>query len=175
MVCIHVVFRCRLMPPPVFSSDRIEPVDDAQTYSCPHCAAEFIAEHDSPQVCSHCGQMIEFSQPDELSWQHIQAAMRARTSGMRVRSYCLVGAAGCAVTSLELVWRFAIHPAARPIQLSYLFVAALMIWFAIHLANKAATIRREMNRNPVSPPTAPPDFSTLSDGSQIVRNLERMK
>lgn len=94
---------------------------------------------------------------------------------MRARTYCLVGAAGCAVTAAELIGRVILRPSAGIVAIGYLIAAMLSIGLAIRLAKAAAALRREMSSQTLSEPAAPPDFSTLSDGSQIVRNLEQIK
>ena len=43
------------------------------------------------------------------------------------------------------------------------------------LLRQVAALNRELRRPAVTEPEAPPDFSTLSDGSQRWKNLEDMQ
>ena len=95
---------------------------------------------------------------------------------MRFRSYFLVGAGVCAVGAIDLLWRM-ISRLKEPSRedVFYLPAAGVLAWIGWRLSAKANRISREALARAAPAPTAPPDFSTLSDGSHIVRNLEKLQ
>jgi hypothetical protein len=46
---------------------------------------------------------------------------------------------------------------------------------AVYFFRLALRFHREAKQSAIPPPSAPPDFSQLQDGSQIVRNLEEIE
>ena len=48
------------------------------------------------------------------------------------------------------------------------------LWGCFALVRRATAFHRELQKPMLEEPTTPPDFSTLSDGSQQVQALEQM-
>jgi hypothetical protein len=57
----------------------------------------------------------------------------------------------------------------------YLLFALIGAWGTIYFFRKAASLHREAKRSSLGAPEVAPDFSTLSDGSERVRNLEDIR
>ena len=117
-------------------------------------------------------------QSPELDAQRILRLAKARQAAMRSASDCLIVAGGCGVASIDLLWRalrrfWALAEWFRP--LLYLLGACVLTWLCVHFTAKAFHIRREARQKALPDPTVPPDFSTLSDGSQFAKNLERIE
>jgi hypothetical protein len=113
----------------------------------------------------------------ELDALRIGRVARQRQAATRAASYCLVAAAACAVMAVDLIWRAwrryeRLDELLRPAF--YLLAAAALVCAVPPALQRAAALRREARRRELPEPTAEPDFSALSDGSQIVRNLEKM-
>jgi DNA-directed RNA polymerase subunit RPC12/RpoP len=153
-------------------------------YSCPYCHAIVqIAAEDAEHVhCPHCGEAFILPQEApvadtdaELDAQRIQKFAAVRRAAYRSRSYCVIGVGGCVVGAIDLVYHgVRVWGLGRIRASAYIIVAIGLLWGAKHFAVLAAQHHREAKRSALPPPTAPPDFSTLGDGSQIVRDLERM-
>jgi hypothetical protein len=114
----------------------------------------------------------------ELDGLRIRKVARARQAEMRFSSYCFVGAAACAVCGIDLGWRAIRRVAAdghglRPAL--YLLAAGLLGWMARKLLAKSRQLSREARLKQLPEPTTPPDFSTLSHGSHIAGNLEKIE
>ena len=113
-----------------------------------------------------------------LDRQKVNRLTAARRATMRARSYCLVGFYACLVCAAELVWMAAWRIVElRQIVRPFLYSAAVvgLLWFARKLLQRARHLKEEAKSPPSDPPNKPPDFSGLSDGSQIARDLEEMR
>lgn len=113
----------------------------------------------------------------ELSGLRIRQIAALRRGAYRTRSYCIVALFALLVAGIKLIIMTAhhVHEAGwggRPIGYSIVAVAALAM--AFHFAGKIAEITRELSQPMQTDPATPPDFSTLSDGSQHARNLEEI-
>jgi hypothetical protein len=156
-------------------------------YSCPFCniTVEVAADDFSQPInCPQCGEAFVLprepgvvSADAELDGQRIRKFAAVRRAAYRSRSYCVIAIGGCAVGAIELVYhailgfgggRGMVRTAA------YVIVAIGLLWMAKHFAALAGHYHREAKQSALPPPTAPPDFGPLGDGSQIVRDLERM-
>jgi 8-oxo-dGTP diphosphatase/A/G-specific adenine glycosylase len=122
------------------------------------------------------GQEEVVDHNQELDALRIRQVARARQAAMRFRSYFLVGAGVCAVGAIDLLWRV-ISRLREPSREAafYLPAAGVLAWMGWRLSAKANRVGREAMARTAPEPTAPPDFSTLSDGSHIVRNLEKLQ
>jgi DNA-directed RNA polymerase subunit RPC12/RpoP len=155
-------------------------------YSCPFCNATVeIAGDDSahPINCPHCGEAFVLPQraaagnaEAELDGQRIRKFAAVRRAAYRSRSYCVIAVGACAVGAIELLYHVvAGHSGLGNVRAAaYVIVAIGLLWGAQHFSGLARHYHREAKRSALPPPIAPPDFSPLSDGSQIVRDLERM-
>ena len=116
------------------------------------------------------------AEPEEhLDRLHIRQATVLRRSLYRGRAYALVGALACAAAAAQCAWlayRYvrALGWDARPVALVVLMWGAIA--GAAWCARRAAALVREARAMGMPDSGMPPDFSTLSDGSQRARNLE---
>jgi hypothetical protein len=97
---------------------------------------------------------------------------------MRSRSYAIVGGCACVVAAVKLVQMTVTDVRATGWSLTPLLligVAILAVWAARHCFRRAAYWGRETNAIVLPDPETPPDFSTLSDGTQHAKNLEQIK
>ena len=139
---------------------------ESEQISCPHCGQPFVL----PQ-----GAGVRDAQA-ELDGQRIRKFAAVRRAAYRSRSYCVIAVGGCVVGAIELLYHaIAGYGVLGKVRgAAYVIVAIGLLWGAKHFAGLAANYLREAKRSALPPPTAPPDFAPLSDGSQIVRDLEQM-
>jgi DNA-directed RNA polymerase subunit RPC12/RpoP len=160
-------------------------------YVCPHCDGSFDAADgvvEQGVCCPHCGQMLtipppaeagpEPDQKPELDAGRIQQVSRLRTAAMRSRSYCLIGCGAFVIAAIDLVWRAARRlvedqDLLRPT--AYLLAATILEWLAWRMWSKSKTISRELRQMLSADPSTKPDFAGLSDGSQVVENLQQLE
>lgn len=173
-----------------------EPVPEASAPQtiCPHCSTPFEAIYDSEgQIrCPFCGAEVilheeyedgeEAAEPDgasedDLSALRIRVLSAGRRAGYRTRSYCIVAVGVCIVASVKLLlmtiayvhthgWGFT--------PFGYVLAALAALAGAMFFSRRTMELTRELSRPALEEPTTPPDFSTLSDGSQHWKNLENM-
>jgi hypothetical protein len=114
----------------------------------------------------------------ELNAMRIRHVAAMRRGAYRGRSYCIVAAVFCAAISMHLVW-LAYHQVRhfgwqlRPI--TYVFASAAAAVACRFFFRRAVELSRELRKPATTEPSALPDFSTLSDGSQQWKNLEAMQ
>jgi hypothetical protein len=172
--------------------------DSEITFVCPHCQREFLVTPAASAAlveCPHCHAQVvvadedgstefetdaaEHSTPDrqeELDGLRIRQLSRARRATFRAISYTLIAAVVCGVSVLQCFWEcwlslrmHAILPA-----IGYVIFAILLALGSIHFAKRTIALRREAATHPEATPETPPDFSTLSDGTQAAKNLENL-
>jgi hypothetical protein len=117
-------------------------------------------------------------QSQELDAMRIRRVAKARQTALRSASHCLIAAGACAVAVVDLLWRaarrvFVYEECLRP--LLYVLAAGALAWICVRFTAKAAQLRRLAREKSLSEPLIPPDFSTLSDGSQFAKNLEQIE
>ncbi len=108
----------------------------------------------------------------------IRQATALRRSLYRSRAYAVVAAIACAAAAAQCAWLALRHARAlgwgmRPTVLIVLMLVAGA--GALFLARRASSLNREAGATVLPEPGAPPDFSTLSDGSQRARNLDEVR
>lgn len=119
----------------------------------------------------------ESAELDGLRMRHIVVIRRA---AMRSRTYHIVGAAGCLMGAAKLILMTITE--VRQVgwhlrQVSFVLFAVAALFGVFYFLGRAAYWNRE-SRRPASPlpdNLPPPDFSTLGDGSQQVKNLEELQ
>jgi hypothetical protein len=138
---------------------------DVEHVDCPHCGEAFSVPREPAAAPADA----------ELDAARIKKFAAVRRAAYRSRSYCVIGIGGCVVGAIDLVYHAVrVWGLGNVHGIAYIIVALGLLWGAKHFAVLAAQHHREAKRSALPPPTAPPDFSTLGDGSQIVRDLERM-
>lgn len=155
----------------------------ARRVICPACEAEFVvpAKDGSTEV-PDAEIEADDEEPlrrreEELSGRRIRQVAVAKRAAIKTRSYLIVALWACVVITIQLTILtaeriqedgFGLRPGL------YLTFAAVCGLGAIYFYRKAREVRREIESNQLAGPEIEPDFSTLSDGSQRVTNLERM-
>lgn len=182
-------------------SEGIAPESTQPAYQCPECS-EWVAapaESNLPVLeCPACHAQFFVSQPDEsaeldedeaeaararsakedeLNAVKIRQLSALRRGAYRSRSYCIIASGALVVCAIKLVAMTIRHVRyigwqARPI--GYLLAAVAAGIAAGHFVARIAELNRELRQSALSEPESPPDFSTLSDGSQQWKNLEQM-
>lgn len=160
---------------------------DDGSISCPFCSTrfipapalmpdqegDFIIEDDSPPPAE------EPATPDEkeISRNKVRQLSALRRGAYRTRSYCtvvtvflLVAAAKLTVLTVHRVKSEGWQP--RAMAYTCFAIAAVMI--AVYFARRVIDLTRELRRPVLNDPETPPDFSTLSDGSQYWKRLEEL-
>jgi hypothetical protein len=113
-----------------------------------------------------------------LDAMRVRQLSAVRRGAYRTRSYCVIGLGACAVAAVQLVVMAFRHVREagwewRPA--GYLCGVAAAMMAAAFLSRQVADLTRELRRPALTEPEAPPDLSTLSDGSQHWKNLEDMQ
>ncbi|HEX4796421.1 MAG TPA: hypothetical protein VH370_21710 [Humisphaera sp.] len=169
-------------------------------YICPHCGVN-IPRSEGPMLqCAACQELLvtqensleQESHPaaprvgptaeDELSHLRILQISTLRRTAARARSYCIIGAGVFLITAIELGLRVAGELRTNPDPLKTLhneialqsLVAIAAIWGLWYFTRRIIALTRELSQTMLDEPNTPPDFSTLSDGSQPIRDLENM-
>jgi hypothetical protein len=121
----------------------------------------------------------------ELSELHIRQLIILRRSAFRTRTYLFVGTCGCLFITIQLLILagqniYRNHHVGR-FDISFFFFAIAAFMGAVPLGKKTLALHRQIQADDRARAAAeaeadknPPDLSTLSDGSQHARNLERM-
>ena len=115
---------------------------------------------------------------DELDGLRIRQLAALRRASYRACSYAIIAAAACVVVTAQLGWMTIRYVRSigfgwRSILCIVLSIAS--IWGAIYFARWAGLLHQEAKRSMLEKPATPPDFSTLSDGSQMAKNLEDVR
>jgi len=168
--------------------ERIDIVETVPT-RCPRCGAEIVVGTDSePQETGEiqveaeedddCAAEPDPAEEDELSSLRIRQVAALRRSANRSRSHCvviatalLVGAGKLTVMTIQNVR----SGGQRIFSAAYVVAIALALIFAGLLIRRIVELTRELKQPLLSDPLEPPDFSTLSDGSQHARHLAEMQ
>jgi hypothetical protein len=113
----------------------------------------------------------------DLSTDRVRNLSKSRRAMLRIRSWCVVATASFAVAVIQLGLLIASHLQHsgwfwKPVVYAIMLPAAA--FGAVHFARRAAAIGRELRKPVLDDPATPPDFSTLSDGSQQWKKLEEM-
>jgi hypothetical protein len=117
--------------------------------------------------------------PPELDGLRIRQLTALRRGAIRSRSWCLITAAVCIVGTVQLlinivqVIRYEHSLGLR--AMGYLLVAIGGCIAAIFSIWRAQILKREIDKPLLDEPKNPPDFSTLSDGSERWKSLENIE
>lgn len=172
-------------------------------FTCPHCDHPVLAEPaEQPQElqCSACAGIVLIpasdgrtdieqeqeearllrapARPDEIDGLRVRNITVGRRALIRARTYALVAALGCLFAIVKAILSASELVAVRGWTLrpaTYLAIALLATWGLVHFVRKLAHLSRELKRPPHPlEDLPPPDFTTLSDGSQHWKHLDEM-
>jgi hypothetical protein len=144
----------------------------------PRAAADFLIVDDTEDAAPAPEEDPEEGpDPKPLNAARVRQLSALRRGAYRSRSYFFVAIAVCVVAEGQLALMTVRYVRAfgwRPRPVGYLcgVVAAMMA--AAFFLRRAAELTRELRTRPPDA-EAPPDFSTLSDGSHAWKNLEQMR
>jgi len=173
-------------------------LDDAgaepATYSCPACGTPVTPQPGRPNllICPSCRcesfvpepePPLDYEPPpglhaDEMDAARIRRLATERRSINRTASYFIVAAGVCVVGIAQLLWMTIQHVRAlgwTPRPVGYLLFVVLAAWGGWHFGSRASALHREAKTSALPEPAAPPDFSTLDDGSKHWKNLEDVR
>jgi hypothetical protein len=184
------------------SSDFTDPMGDAGSVlvTCPHCEQNVLIESvsDEPEmICPHCGNAFvvphsEFGGLDdhdgnpeeqrreaELDMMRIRQLTTARRAAIRARTYLLVGCLIFATAAINLIIKTVQRVRYEKVwdarTFSFIAFSAACFMIAYYFMSRMLEISKELGRSAIEEPATPPDFSTLSDGTQTARDLEDVK
>jgi hypothetical protein len=158
------------IPSPVTPHEHLESTGDAL----------FVVEDDltdEERADSRDADYRTSRRSNDLSTARIRDLSASRRALIRIRSWCVVGALVSAAAVAELGWLLALHVQQRGWFWKPVLYAALIplaSFWAVYFARRAVVATRELRKPVLKDPDTPPDFSTLSDGSQQWKNLEGM-
>ena len=110
-----------------------------------------------------------------LSELRIRQMATLRRTAYRSRSYEIIGAIACIVMAMQSIWTLIRSHRFNVWTIAFALTMILSVWGAIYCIRRAIAMNREAKRSTLPQPTMPPDFSTLSNGSQLAKNLEEIE
>lgn len=176
---------------------------DSQITRCPRCGNEFQIIEQSPILqCTACGEQFFPPEPaevpiettespepkptseEELSGMRIRQISVMRRAAYRTRSYYIIGLGACVVIAIELCLMIvrSIRETHLHFRTSSLFAFTAYCLFLVgaiaggfFFARRLLELQQEIRQSLQKEPAAQPDFSTLQDGTQHIRELEQMQ
>jgi hypothetical protein len=151
-----------------------------QLVRCPYCNTDFFAsvEHVNAAVVDDTTET--FFDPDlEFNKLRIQQYTALRRGAIRARSWWLVTQIACMFIVLDTAGQIFVYLASwhrwgiRPTIGLLVLLAAVRL--GVHARRRARDFLREIDTSALTDPTEPPDFSTLGDGSEMLRNFEKIR
>jgi hypothetical protein len=114
----------------------------------------------------------------ELDGVRIRQLAAMRRATYRSRSHAVIATLVCVVAAMQATIYLVQHLLHLGFSWRVLLYAAFVIagsYGAIFFARRAIALHREATQSRVLEPSSPPDFSTLSDGSQRWKDLEDIR
>jgi ribosomal protein L37AE/L43A len=152
--------------------------------SCPHCSEQFVAgsadgeEHDEHAREALEAKLRERQDESELDAIRIRQLSVVQRTAARTRNYYIVGMLLLIATAGQLIFKACIRAKYHLFGFrgwAYLFFAAAALVACVYVFRRVMEATREIHTTGLEEPQTPPDFSSLSDGSQHWKNLEEMK
>jgi hypothetical protein len=144
---------------------------------CPHCECEFIT---STKVDAEQNAR-ESPRSHDLDANRIRKLAILRRAADRAASYLMIGLVACIVCAAELIydawWRWdnrGVGMRGIVLVAAYLLFGIVLLRAALMFYRLARSARERAARSMLTEPGTEPDFSTLQDGSQRVRDLENL-
>jgi hypothetical protein len=152
----------------------------ARMVECPACGEGLIipGADGSTNLPEPAGEEEEHGEEaEELNSLRIRHMVVTRRTAIRTRTYFVTGAVACVTGAIELVvmtvtevrrvgWHLR--------QAGFVLAAVVGGWAAVYFMRRAAYWGEQGRAAKIPEPETPPDFSTLSDGSQHAKNLENL-
>lgn len=150
---------------------------EASVLECPACQAQFFAASESnPDDQDDAPREAQAADVDtEFNNLRVRKITALRRGLYRTRNLVTVGMITLLVAAVQLVWQtIQVFEARRSafIALGCAAGAVVCLICARSLRRRMRAIDRELSDMLQQEPTAEPDFSTLSDGSQGLKHLE---
>lgn len=152
---------------------------------CPNCGEQFFRTGDEATPPAEAAGAddetrerteLQAQRDAELSELRIRQVANLRRGAIRGRSWLIIGAITCVVGTAQLV-QMAIHDLRLGLRLgpaTDVILAAIAIAIFRQLLRRIRDLSREIRASKLADPPTPPDFSSLSDGSQQYANLDRL-
>lgn len=176
---------------------------DSQIAHCPQCGTEIQITAESPILqCPSCGEQffppepveesLDTAEPpepkpsseEELSGMRIRQISVMRRAIYRTRSYYIIGLAASVVVGIELCLMIvrSIRETHLHFRTSSLFAFLAYCLFLVgaiaggyFFARRLFELQQEIRQSLQKEPAEQPDFSSLQDGTQHIRELEQMQ
>jgi hypothetical protein len=159
----------------------VDAIEPHPFITCPYCGGEFAIPRAEPeeQEDSEARRRDEEAREAELDGMKIKQIAAGRRAAIRARSYFWVAMGGCIGVVGELIHttyqRIAYEHKWDAGTLGFVAGAIAALYGATHFYRHAKAISDELKQPLLRDPQTPPDFSTLSDGTQRWKNLDEMK
>jgi len=158
----------------------LDPNTGGPFIACPSCGGQFsIASSDAIDVEYESCEADHRSQNDELDGMRIRQVSTLRRAAIRGRTYLQIGGIVCFTggvqLSLKAVQRVRYERLWDARTFAFIAFSIVCLMLAVFFYKRAVEIGRELKKPMLDEPEIPPDFSTLSDGTQHARDLEEMR
>ena len=173
---------------------------DSRVFVCPHCSSLVTVDPGSVPpflVCHSCGGQftigsnhpadLEYesretdrrAQDAELDGMRIRQVSALRRGAIRARTYLQIGGVVCATGGIQLgvkaVQRVRYESVWDARTFAFVAFGVVSVMLAFLFFKRANGMSRELKKSLLDEPTVPPDFATLSDGTQHARDLEDIR
>jgi hypothetical protein len=148
---------------------------------CPQCGQQFFVSTDGAEELASADDEGQTQTPEDdakadadLSELRIRQVSDLRRGAIRSRSWLIVVAVACVVGAGQLIYLAVrqYHAGHRRGALRDVLCAAVALLIVPYLVRRIRQLGNEIRETRLKDPQTPPDFSTLSDGSQRWTNLE---
>jgi hypothetical protein len=151
-----------------------------QLVRCPYCNTDFFAspEHVNAAVVDDT-PAESFDREFEISKLRIEQFAALRRGAIRSRSWWVITQIACLFIVLDALGQIYVYVATwrrwgiGPTVGLLVIIGAVAL--AIHGRRRAREFQKEIETSALSDPTEPPDFSTLGDGSDLLKNFEDIR
>jgi len=158
--------------------------DPAQAVlQCPDCGQQFFLSTAPEDDSTADAEQVEARADDEeaqrdaeLSEMRISQVASLRRGAIRTRSWFIVVAAACVVVAIQFIYlaieKYRVGQRRDPLR--DVLCAGILLVIVPFVTRRILQLGSEIAESRLKDPTTPPDFSTLSDGSQRWTNLDQL-
>ncbi len=117
------------------------------------------------------------AEQDHLNERHIKSIAHEKRAAYRNRTYMLLIAITCVVGASQLCWLAygqVLEHKWKPVA-ACAVIAGGLILASLGFFRRARAYGIEAKKTAITEPNVEPDFAPLSDGSQVVENLENLE